>query len=218
MKILAFNGSPRLKGNTATMLENAISGARENGAEVELVNLYKIRFSGCISCFTCKRLNRERPMVCVVKDDLQGILEKVRDIDGILIATPVYYGCETAATRALIERLCFPYLNYVNYSKSHFPRKIPVGLIYTMNAPLELFETVGYDITFGRTRTTLERELGSCKMVLANNTTQYNDYSLYEANASPEAKKAYRDAHFSTDCDNARQLGMQVAGGAPLVS
>jgi multimeric flavodoxin WrbA len=213
MKILAFNGSPRLKGNTATMLENAISGARENGAEVELFNLYKMQFSGCISCFSCKRLDRERPIVCAVKDDLKPVLEKVREIDGILIATPVYYGCESAATRALIERLCFPYLNYADYTNSHFPRRIPVGLIYTMNVPRELFETIGYDVTFGRTRATLERELGSCKMVLASNTTQYNDYSLYEANATGEEKKAYRDAHFSNDCQNARQLGEQMAYG-----
>ena len=50
-------------------------------------------------------------------------------------------------------------------------------------------------------------------MVLANNTTQYDDYSLYEANATGEAKKAYRDAHFSNDCQNARKLGEQLASG-----
>jgi len=213
MKILAFNGSPRPKGNTATMIENAISGADENGAEVELFNLYKMKFSGCISCFSCKRLDKERPIVCVVEDDLKPVLEKVRGIDAMLIATPVYFGSETAATRALIERLCFPYLNYADYTNSHFPRRIPVGLIYTMNIPNELFKTMGYDISLGRTRATLEREFGSCKMVLANNTTQYNDYSLYEANATSEAKKAYRDAHFSNDCQNARQLGEQLASG-----
>ena len=213
MKILAFNGSPRLKGNTATMLGNAISGARENGVEVELFNLYKMRFSGCISCFSCKRLDKVRPIVCVVKDDLRPVLEKVREIDAIVIATPVYFGSETAATRALIERLCFPYLNYADYTHSHFPRKIPVGLIYTMNIPSELFETMGYDINLGRTRATLEREFGSCQMVLANNTTQYDDYSLYEANATGEAKKAYRDTHFRNDCQNARKLGEKLASG-----
>ena len=213
MKILAFNGSPRLKGNTATMLDHAINGARENGAEVELFNLYKMQFSGCISCFSCKRLDKERPIVCAVKDDLRPVLEKVRGIDAILIGTPVYYGSETAATRALIERLCFPYLNYADYTNSHFPRRIPVGLIYTMNIPSELFEPMGYHVNFGRTRATLEREFGACTMVLAHNTTQYNDYSLYEANATSEAKKAYRDAHFSHDCQNARQLGEQLASG-----
>lgn len=218
MKILAFNGSPRLKANTATMLDFAISGARENGAEVELFNLYTMQFSGCISCFSCKRLDKERPIVCVVEDDLKPVLEKVRDIDAILIATPVYYGSESAATRALIERLCFPYLNYADYTHSHFPRRIPVGLIYTMNIPSELFKTMGYDVNFGRTRATLEREFGSCEMVFAHNTTQYHDYSLYEANATGEAKKAYRDAHFGDDCQNARQLGAQLASGKAFTS
>lgn len=218
MKILAFNGSPRIKGNTAIMLNNAVSGARENGAEVEMFNLYKMQFSGCVSCFSCKRMDRERPIVCVVKDDLKPILEKVRGIDAILIATPVYYGSESAATRALIERLCFPYLNYADYTKSHFPRRIPVGLIYTMNIPGEMMETMGYNVTFGRTKATLEREFGSCKMISANNTTQYDDYSLYEANATGDAKSAYRDAHFSDDCLKARQLGEQLAYGKPFSS
>lgn len=216
MKVLAFNGSPRLKGNTATMLDNAVSGVRENGADVETFDLYKMRFSGCVSCFSCKRLDRERPIVCVVQDDLTPVLEKVRGIDALLIATPVYFGSESAATRALIERLCFPYLNYADYTQSHFPKKIPVGLIYTMNIPSEMMGTMGYDVTLGRTHATLAREFGSCRMVLANNTTQYHDYSLYEANATGEEKKAYRDAHFSDDCQNARQLGEQLAAGKPF--
>lgn len=216
MNVLAFNGSPRRKGNTAAMLDSAVSGARENGAKVETFDLYKMKFSGCVSCFSCKRLDRERPIVCAVEDDLKPVLEKVRGIDAMLIATPVYFGSETAAVRALIERLCFPYLNYADYTQSHFPKKIPVGLIYTMNIPSEMMDTMGYDVTLGRTRSTLEREFGSCRMVVANNTTQYNDYSLYEANATGEEKKAYRDAHFSNDCQNARQLGVHVATGKPF--
>lgn len=213
MKILAFNGSPRLKGNTATMLDSAIRGARERGAEVELFNLYRMQFSGCISCFSCKRLNKEHPIVCTIKDDLKPVLEKILEVDAILIGTPVYYGSETAATRALIERLCFPYLNYTDYANSHFPRRIPVGIIYTMNIPVEQFETLGYNVTFDRTKATLERELGACKMVMANNTMQYNDYSLYEANATGEEKQAYKDTHFSNDCQKAQQLGEQLASG-----
>ncbi len=216
MKILAFNGSPRRKGNTALMLNSAIVGACAAGAEVERFDLYRMKFSGCLSCFSCKRLERDRPIVCVLQDDLRPVLEKVREVDAILIGTPVYYGCETAATRALVERLCFPFLNYSNYEKSHIKRPISVGLIYTMNVPAEKFETLGYDVTFGRTRSTLARELGECRMVMANNTTQYTDYSLYEANASAASKKAYRDAHFADDCRNARRLGQEVASGVSL--
>lgn len=212
MKILAFNGSPRRKGNTATMLENAIAGASEKGADVEYFDLYKMEFSGCISCFTCKRLDKQRPVTCVVKDDLEPILEKVSEADAILIGTPVYFGVETAAARALIERLCFPYLNYEDYSKSHFPRRIPVGLIYTMNVTKELYDEMGYEVSFGRTQNFFGRIFGSCEIVMAHNTTQYDDYSKYEANAPAEVKKAYREAHFDDDCQNARNLGQRLAG------
>lgn len=118
---------------------------------------------------------------------------------------------------ALIERLCFPFLNYSAYEKSHIPRRIPVGLLYTMNVPVEKFESLGYDVTFGRTRATLERELGMCRVVMANNTTQYHDYSLYEANASAASKKVYRDAHFADDCRNAWNLGKELAEGFEIM-
>ncbi len=213
MKVLAFNGSPRLNGNTATMLDSAIQGARAKGANVELFNLYKMQYSGCISCFSCKKLDKKRPIICAVNDDLKPVLEKVREADAIIIATPVYYGSETAATRALIERLCFPYLNYADYASSHIPHPIATGLIYTMNVPAELVDTLGYNVTFGRTRDTLARELGSCEIIMANNTTQYSDYSKYEANATAEEKKAYKDAHFGDDCEHARQLGERLVSG-----
>jgi len=213
MNILAFNGSPRLKGNTATMLDHAVAGARDAGAAVETCNLYRMKYSGCVSCFTCKRLDKERPIVCAVKDDLQPVLEKIRTVDAILIATPVYFGGETASTRALIERLCFPYLNYADYAHSHFPRSIPVGLIYTMNVPAEMLESFGYNVTFERTRQTLAREFGDCEMIMACNTTQYDDYARYEANATAEAKKEYRDTHFNDDCLAARKLGGRLVLG-----
>ena len=55
MKVMAFNGSPRKeKWNTATLLNSALQGAQSTGAEIELVQLYDLKFSGCISCFSCK--------------------------------------------------------------------------------------------------------------------------------------------------------------------
>ena len=57
MKIIALNGSPRKNWNTALLLENALKGAKDAGAETEMVHLYDINFKGCISCFLCKRQN-----------------------------------------------------------------------------------------------------------------------------------------------------------------
>jgi multimeric flavodoxin WrbA len=48
---MAFNGSPRKKWNTATLLERALEGAGSQGAKTELIHLYDIDYKGCISCF-----------------------------------------------------------------------------------------------------------------------------------------------------------------------
>ena len=54
MKALFVNGSPRKNWTTHKMLESAMEGAREAGAETELVHLYDAAFKGCVSCFACK--------------------------------------------------------------------------------------------------------------------------------------------------------------------
>ena len=54
MNVIAFNGSPRKKWNTATLLKKALEGAASQGAETELIHLYDLAFKGCISCFACK--------------------------------------------------------------------------------------------------------------------------------------------------------------------
>ena len=55
-KALFINGSQRKNGNTAQLLKRAMEGARELGAEVEMVNLYdrSLNYKGCMSCFACK--------------------------------------------------------------------------------------------------------------------------------------------------------------------
>lgn len=55
-----------------------------------------------------------------MQDDLTPVLDLVRNADALIVGTPVYYGAESAATRALIERLCFPYNRYAKDRKSLF--------------------------------------------------------------------------------------------------
>ena len=130
MKVIAFNGSPRKeKWNTVTLLNNALEGAASEGADTEMFHLYNVTFSGCISCFSCKKISRKQDGICALKDDLTHVLDRVREADALLIGTPVYYHAESAATRAFLERLLFPYTKYSKDFKSLFPRKIKTGLI-----------------------------------------------------------------------------------------
>ena len=80
MKVMAFNGSPRKKWNTATLLEEALAGAKANGAETELVHLYDHVYQGCISCFACKEIGGQSYGRCAVQDELTPILDRAADI------------------------------------------------------------------------------------------------------------------------------------------
>jgi multimeric flavodoxin WrbA len=213
MRVMAFNASPRKKWNTATMLEHALRGAAEAGAETELVHLYSLDFKGCSSCFSCKRHGRKQTGVCALQDDLSPVLERAAGADALILGTPVYYGAETACARAFIERLQFPFLNYADYDRPHFPRRIPTGLVYTMNIPAEMLEAWGYNAAFERTRANLARHFGSCELVLACNTTQYNDYDKYETGFDKHEKARYRAAHFEEDCGRAFVMGARLATG-----
>ena len=78
MKLLAFNGSPRKKWNTATLLAHAIQGASAEGAKAELIHLYDIDFKGCTSCFACKRIGGKSYGHCAVKDDSNRYLQRLK--------------------------------------------------------------------------------------------------------------------------------------------
>ncbi len=215
MKVIAVNGSPRQKGwNTVTMLESVLEGARTAGADTELIQLYGLEFSGCLSCFSCKKLDRREDGFCAVQDDLTPILAMIRETcDALVLGTPVYYGCETAAARAFLERLCYPNTKYDKERTSLFPRRIPTGLIYTMNVKQEALADYGYEAQFEKTRSLLERMLGPCELLLSTGTMQYSDYAKYESGIfDPEARIKRHNEVFPQDCERARELGARMGG------
>ena len=76
MKAIAVNGSPRKGWNTDLLLQEALKGAADAGAQTELIQLSDLTFSGCRSCFACKRAGAETGR-CMWKDDLQPVLDKL---------------------------------------------------------------------------------------------------------------------------------------------
>ena len=85
VKAMFVNGSPRKNWNTAKMLESAMQGAAEAGAECEMVHLYDIDFHGCKSCFACKIKNSKTNGVCAIKDDLRPVLGRLVEMANKLI-------------------------------------------------------------------------------------------------------------------------------------
>jgi len=99
MKILGISCSPRVKGNTETMVQASLAKAQEDGAETELVNLAGKTVSPCDGCYSCRN-NGE----CHINDDMQDIYTKLSEADGIILGTPVYFWDVSAQAKALIDR------------------------------------------------------------------------------------------------------------------
>ena len=97
--ILAIYGSPRRKGNTALLLKRAVEGAREAGASVEEIVLRDLKMSPCLEIYGCKQTGR-----CAIKDDFQGIYDKLLACDGLMIASPIFFYTVSAHTKILMDR------------------------------------------------------------------------------------------------------------------
>lgn len=83
-KIIALLGSPLLEGNTARLLDEAIRGAEEAGAEVEKLEVAHMDVLPCMEFFQCKGSE-----TCLIQDEMTEIYQKFREMDGLIIATPV---------------------------------------------------------------------------------------------------------------------------------
>ncbi|MEL7642277.1 MAG: flavodoxin family protein [Solidesulfovibrio sp.] len=216
MRIMAINGSPRKKWNTASLLGQALEGAKSRGAAVEIVHLYDLDFKGCVSCFECKRIGGKNYGHCAVKDGLTPVLERAAAADGLIVGTPVYFGAETGETRSFLERLCFPYLTYTPGYAAIFPRKIPTALVYTMNIPEAAVPQWGYDIFMERMRGVMARTFGACELLLATDTMQFDDYDKYLSTVwDAAAKRKRHEEVFPEDCAKAFALGERLTEPVP---
>jgi multimeric flavodoxin WrbA len=104
VKILGISGSPR-HGNTDIMVKETLKGAEAvSDVETEFISLsdYKIK-SGCISCYKCRDTNYDE-LCRGVKDDVNIILKKMLEADGLIIGSPVYFGGMTAQLKSLFDR------------------------------------------------------------------------------------------------------------------
>lgn len=210
MKVLAINGSPRIKCNTATLLNNALEGAASQGAETELVHLYELNFKGCISCFACKLKNGESYGRCAVNDDLTPILEKAEEADAIILGSPIYLGTATGAMKSFMERLIFPYLVYDTNHSTLFTKRIKTGLIYTMGANEDQIKLMGYNQSLTIVELLMKRIFGESESLLVTDTYQFDDYSKYESSLfNIEEKAKRRKEEFPKDCKKAFKMGIR---------
>ncbi|MFC1915102.1 flavodoxin family protein [Chloroflexota bacterium] len=99
MKILGIMGSPRIKGNTDLLLDEALKGGQSQSAEVEKIVVDKLKINPCREYYGCLKDGS-----CVIRDDMDDIYLKLLEADGIIIASPMFFYGLTAQVKALIDR------------------------------------------------------------------------------------------------------------------
>jgi multimeric flavodoxin WrbA len=208
MKVIAINGSPRKKWNTAIMLEKVLEGAASEGAETELIHLYDLNFKGCTSCFACKLKDGKSYGKCAMNDELTHVLAKLKDAEAVILGSPVYLGNSTGEMRSFMERFIFPYLVYSANSTSLFPKNIPVGYIYTLGAKEEYFDMFGFHKVIELNEGVATRIFGYSESLYSTDTYQFDDYSKYVSDRFDPAEKAKRrEEVFPQDCEKAFEMG-----------
>ena len=112
-KVLMLNGSPRENGNIAVGFREMQKNFDELGVEYECINLGKKDVRGCIACGTCGNTGK-----CVFNDIVNEISAKFEEADGIVVGSPVYYGCANGTLVSALQRVFY---------SSHFDKRMKVG-------------------------------------------------------------------------------------------
>jgi multimeric flavodoxin WrbA len=99
MKVLGIVCSPRKGGNTEIMVEEALTAARQAGAETEIVLVADKKIEPCDACGTCRETDK-----CKIKDDMQPLYQQMEAADAIILGTPVYFHNVSAQAKAIIDR------------------------------------------------------------------------------------------------------------------
>jgi multimeric flavodoxin WrbA len=99
MKVLGIMGSPRRQSNTEILLDKALEGAREAGAEVEKVLVSKLKIAPCLEIYACRKDGN-----CAIKDDMQSLYKKLLEADHVILASPMFFYGVTSQAKAIIDR------------------------------------------------------------------------------------------------------------------
>jgi multimeric flavodoxin WrbA len=112
-RVLIINGSPRANGNTSVAVREMENVFRENGVEVETVQVGNQAVRGCVACGGCAKKGK-----CVFDDIVNELAPKFEAADGLVVASPVYYASANATLIACLDRLFY---------STHFDKTMKVG-------------------------------------------------------------------------------------------
>jgi multimeric flavodoxin WrbA len=136
MKVLGVSGSPRAGGNTEILVKLALQGMAERGIETDFLSLSDWPIKPCMACGGCANSDT----VDCVQDDpaFEGVVERFRAADGIVIGSPVYFGSATPQTMAMLDRV-----GYVSRRNGNFLRR-------KVGAAITVARRAGQNFTFAQ--------------------------------------------------------------------
>jgi multimeric flavodoxin WrbA len=120
MKVIGIVGSPRKNGNTELLTKHTLKAISEEGLDTELIRLAGLKIEPCTACMACKKEE-----TCSIKDDLFPIYLRMKEADGIILASPVYYGSATSLIKGLMERVGY----IARWNGEPFQRKVGGPLV-----------------------------------------------------------------------------------------
>ena len=104
MKVIAVNGSPHAEGNTHAALSLIGEELQQQGIEFEILHIGAKSIRGCLACGSCaKNLNEQ----CVINDEVNAALQKLKTADGILLGAPVHYAGIPGTMKSFLDRLFY---------------------------------------------------------------------------------------------------------------
>lgn len=98
-RVLILSGSPRKNGNSDILCDEFMKGAQEAGHRVEKIRVAEKNIGYCRGCYACKNTG-----ICVIRDDMADVLQKMIDADVLVLASPVYFYSIDAQLKAVIDR------------------------------------------------------------------------------------------------------------------
>jgi multimeric flavodoxin WrbA len=193
MKIVALLGSPRPKGNSATLAHEFLAKAGELGHKPIVHELGKLTYKGCSGCYACKTSRED----CILRDDLTHVLADVAAADVLVLSTAVYFGDVTSQLKGFIDRT-FSYFT-PEYRTSPTPSRLAPGkklvFIQTQGNPDETF----FADIFPKYAAFLKRNsFGEAYLIRARGVSSpddviRNDAFLYQVDNV--AKEVFSEAH-----------------------
>jgi multimeric flavodoxin WrbA len=110
MKVLLISGSPKPNGNTAQLLQECVKVIHEAGVEAEIVSFAGKKIEACIACMKCSKTGE-----CGLDDGLNEIIGKIKQAEGLIVGTPVYFGTARGDVMCALQRIGYVSRNNGNF-------------------------------------------------------------------------------------------------------